>query len=458
MNRRTLIALWGGLLLLPLSPPNSLAGLEVINMERGPADPSDPSRIRLRATLAYIENGSFKSQPLEFWQNLGIKRKSTDFVAGSGDVLLEPLEGNDRGAWRIIILVDASRSMLRLEGEQRRYEVALSALEKYFLPSLAQFDVQVAIEAFDCTLKWAEDYKRKDGEIWMGDAEAMAHKVVKLRQRFEKMKRRTSKTDRFGMCTSLYQAMAEADRAMIELREDDPARQPLLIIIGDGQNDLSDYPGRVWTASQPPPRLAPHQLLASVAELRGDPPHRRTDLFELYDLAVEQGVAENREDARQKMLDAYRDFIRQLRDNRYVRWTVSVGDDKIFDEEVVQALNAKPISATNAAKLQEVLSGLAQDLHHHVRVNFPTDAVEPSELNSMSWIFQARGKEVGSFTPSKILAVATDLLPSCESWETYCQGRPHRTPWVAYIVVMGVLLGLWLLVPRYVFEARREAA
>lgn len=436
------------------------AGVEVLQVERGPTDHGGIRKHRIRATLTFLEESRIIKKPLSFWERLEISRVGTSFVVPPEDLLVHAPSAGGRGSspWQIIVLIDASRSMLKMEDERRRFEVALDALENRFLGALTDLDVEVAIEPFDCTLRWAEAYAPGGGVRWMADLSAMRAKVASLRQRFREMMATPPKKDRQGMCTALYQAISEADQAMIERRRTHPSRQPLLVVIGDGENDLADGPGRVWDAGYPPRPFTVTELLASPSELAGQPPHGLRDLFPLYERSVEEGLAQSREAARKKLLQSYQAFLQRSQEHRYLRWAVAVGQEgaDLFDEEVTRALGRPPIAATSPGQLEEALSSLASRLHEQVRVSFPTDARDPSELNDMAWSFRFAGQDVGSFTPSSIISVATDIEPRCESWESYCMGRrPEGSVGLAFAVVMAVLVLLWFFVPRYLFEEAR---
>ena len=451
----TVAMIVGAVLLGAMTFP-AAAQVQVNSVVWAESDPCNPeANYRLRASLAYMNGDKAVVKPLSFWKDLEIREITTNFSTEGRTVAVQPLgQGEEKqGKWRIIVLVDASRSMLRREANvTRRFETALNALDDQFISNLEGLDVEVAIETFGCSFRWAHDYTDAGRVRWLREPAAMRQQVAEIHGRFRSLLGTRARRSPLGMCTALYQAVSEADRYLSQRIEQGDPRQPLLVVIGDGINDLYDPPGAVWNSGMDPHRpFNLYEYIASPDELRGG------DLGPLLRRMQEDGVVGSAREGLERMDGSYRRFIRELGSRPYFRWAISVGGGgDIFDQDVIRAFGRPPIPASNQAALDQALDDLVGVMFAQVNVNFPTPARSRAELNDLGWEFFENGRSVGRFVPEGPLVFGLGSSPvPMESWEEpayRCAESRTRGPWIPFFAVLAVLLLLWFLVPSYVFS------
>lgn len=435
--------------------------VRVLEAERGPDDPG-PHPYRLRLTLQYMEEGRTLPRSKDFWTELEFETSDGHYRVSSDEIYRAWTDEGAPAPWRILVLLDSSRSMLAVDAERGRrpgvprYVEALDALRDHFVGRLGGFDFELAIEPFDCTVPWANGDAGEPRSRWFDDRDAARARIAELSERYRRMKRVSASRDHVGMCTALYQAIDEGERALDLRARARPGYASLLVVVGDGGNDLSDGPGRVWTAGYPERPFGAGEFLVSPEELAGTMPHRPRDLLSLYDRIVDEGAAGSREEARVRLSKAYENFLARLKGRSRSRWLVAVGPQARmpFDAELAEAMGSRPLRARGSDALEGAFGALASALHDTVRVNISTPATEPAQLNELEWSFRWRGASLGRFRPQRLVALATDPPSRCLGWEPYCSRRNSGlgSALRAALLVWTVLAGIWILVPRWLFR------
>lgn len=343
---------------------------------------------------------------------------------------------------RFIFLLDVSRSMAERGERETRMQDAVSSLRPVLDTLAARAGVEVAIAGYGCDFTRSADF---DG-LFVSPSEAKAQLTYISEEAAGGWAAR--RYERYW-CTALYNAVGEAHhyiagalaaaRAAREAGEATPGTRYVLVVVGDGRNDLIDQ-------SRPRAPLDAAGLAYAPA----------WDESDANDFRVDAGAGNG--------IGALLADLGQRHD--YQRFTIGFGPSAEALRARLAPLASGPESYLPAADPAALTAGLGQVVRtlDTLRLTVRVPGLSRTELNG----YRFRVRVAGALTRSEM--VLPPVVPGRESIfaikpldlereKKICGGMPPLGRVVGlYAAGLLLLAGLWFGVPRLLWQRMQPSA